>query len=91
MLEFTPELFVPEHMVRHAVHATGKLTMKDTKSLAVKKTLDEESIKLSAMERVYVQKHESQVKKKKMNPLETLRRANLEQKISSKEQGLRTT
>ena len=32
-------------MVRHAVHATRKVMMKDNKSSIVKKTLDEESLK----------------------------------------------
>ena len=41
-----PELFTPDHTTNHAVIAT---MMKDTKSVTVKKALDEESKKLSVM------------------------------------------
>ena len=39
-------MFALELMVRHAVHKTRKVTMKDSKTLTVKKTIDEENIKL---------------------------------------------
>ena len=55
MLESTQELLAPEHTVRHTAHATRKVMMK---SLMLKKTLDEESIKLRDMARKYIQKHE---------------------------------
>ena len=58
MLESTQELLAPEHTVRHTAHATRKVMMKDAKSLMLKKTLDEESIKLRDMARKYIQKNE---------------------------------
>ena len=60
--------------------------MKDTKSSTVKKALEEESIKLSALAREHIQNTERKVNRKKLNPLETLRRAKLEQKMTSKVQ-----
>ena len=73
-------MFPPEQVVRHAVHTTR---MMYTKSSTVKKAHDEESIKLSAMAREHIQNHEGQVNRKNLNPLETLRRAKLEQKMNS--------
>ena len=47
--------------------------MKDTKSSTVKKALEEESIKLSALAREHIQNTERKVNRKKLNPLETMR------------------
>ena len=48
--------------------------MKDAESSVVKMKQDEESDKLRDIAREHRQKHETQVNRKKKNPVETLRR-----------------
>ena len=76
-----PELFNPDHTTKHARNAP---IMKDMESAKVKKAQDEEIKKLRAMAREQIQYTKRQVTIKKLNPLETLRRAKLEEKITSK-------
>jgi hypothetical protein len=54
------------------------------KSSTVNKAWDKVSIKLSAMAREHILNHEIQVTRKKLNPLETLRTENLDEKMASK-------
>ena len=81
-------MFTLDHRTKHAVHAT---MIKDTKSVTVKKAMDEESKNLSAMAREQIQNTKQQVTRKKLNPLVILskvRRENdLKVKAASKVQG----
>ena len=62
------------------------MVMKDTKSSVVNKKLDEESIELRDMAREHIQKHETSINRKKMNPVESLRWKKVEQRMTTKEQ-----
>ena len=62
-------MFGPDQTNKNPVNAT---VMKDTKSMIVKKALDEESKKLSPMAREQIQNT-----RKKVVPLDTLKRAQL--------------
>jgi hypothetical protein len=75
-----------EHLVEHDGQSTRKIVMKDTKSSVVKKKPDEESDKLRDIARKQRQKHETQANRKKNNPVETMRRRKVEQRLPSKEQ-----
>ena len=54
--------------------------MKDTNSSPIKRQLDEEGEHLRDMAREQSQKHDTQVKRKKENPVETLRKKKVEQR-----------
>ena len=81
-------MFAPKHVVKHEGQSTKKFMRKDTKSLVVKKKLDEEREKLTDMAREQKQKHETQANRKKKYPVETRRRKKVDQRSTPKEQTL---
>ena len=69
-------LIALDHTNKHPANAT---VMKETKSTNVKKALDEESKKLTAMPREQIKNT-----RKKLGPLDNLKRVQLEEKMTSK-------